>query len=75
MIVGPCSKGPFKSVDLSSGFIDGSNASDEPNVCSVGGCPENSPQETAKMERARMNQHREEIIIKYAIYFKLGDGT
>ena len=39
MIVGPCSKGPFKSVNLSSGFIDGSNASDEPNVCSVGGCP------------------------------------
>lgn len=67
MIVGPCSKGPFKSVNLSSGFIDGSNASDEPNVCSVRGCPENSPQETAGMKRARKNQHMDVIIIKYAI--------
>ena len=67
MMVGPCSKGPFKSVNLSSGFIDGSNASDELNVCSVGGCPENSPQETARMGRSRKNQHTEEKIIKYAI--------
>ena len=66
MMVGPCSKGPFKSVNLSSSFIDGSNVSDEPNVCSVGGCPENSPQETARMERAGTNQHMEEIIIQYA---------
>lgn len=65
MIVGPCSKGPFKSVNLSSSLIDGSNVSDESNVFSVGECPENSPQETARMKRSGKSQLMEEIIIKY----------